>query len=94
MIQKTERVVYWLEHSPKGYAPMVKLFGEDGLMPSLKFIEVLRRSVIVNAPQEYEGEMYGPNVSHVSSQGDHVGNVTKQGVDVVGSDYNWKKRRI
>ena len=96
MIQKTERVVYWLEHTSDGYTPMVKLFGDDAnaLLPSLKFIEALRRSVIVDTPQEYEGVMYGPNISHVSSQGDHVGNVTKQGVDVVGPDYNWKKRRI
>lgn len=30
-------------------------------------------------------------ISHASEYGDEV--VGKQGVDVVGSDYNWKKRR-
>ena len=70
-------MIFWIENEQ----PNSKFFGVD-LQAALKFVEVMRQ-------RKYAGEQIG-FVTLSSENPDCVG---KQGVDVTGPDYNWKKRR-
>jgi hypothetical protein len=72
-------MIFWVE----GTTPHCKPFDSDEMSEALKFSESLRK-------QKYEGApIYF--VTLASENPDCVG---KQGFDVTGPDYDWKKRRI
>jgi hypothetical protein len=72
-------MIFWVE----GATPHCKPFDSDEMSEALKFSESLRK-------QKYEGApIYF--VTLASENPDCVG---KQGFDVTGPDYDWKKRRI
>lgn len=71
--------VYWLSNS----APKTRAFGDDELVPMLKFTEELRKMKIA-----------GDDIAHITSSSENPNSVTKLGVDVTGADYDWKKRRV
>ena len=90
------QVAMWLSWNEDGsFTPKCKIFPSGELGTALKFTESLRRSKFTQEPvqDEVSGELYGTNVSHITIAGDVPGNVTKPGVDVTDSSYNWKKRR-
>lgn len=96
-MNKFNQVALWIEWDDVGrYKPMCRIFPEGELGIALKFTESLRRSVFTKVPikDDETGEEYGTNVTHIAITGDTLGNVTKPGCDVVGDDYNWRKRRI
>lgn len=72
-------MIYWTEES----VPNSKQFDTSEMSDALKFSESLRS-------RKYSGEKVGFIVMSV----EHPDSVGKQGVDVTGPDYDWKKRRI
>jgi len=90
------QVAMWLQWNEDGsFEPKCKIFPSGELGTALKFTESLRRSkhTLEAVRDEDTGELYGTNVTHIAITGDVPGNVTKPGVDVTDSSYNWKKRR-
>ena len=71
-------MIYWTEES----VPKSQLFDSDKMMESLKFSEALRQC-------KYAGE----NIGFIVMSSENPDCVGKQGFDVVGPDYDWKKRR-
>lgn len=96
-MNKFNQVAMWLSWNEdmSECKPMCKIFPEGELGPALKFTESLRRAKHTGeAVRDVDtGEVYGTNVTHIAITGDVLGNVTKPGVDVTDSSYNWKKRR-
>jgi len=76
-------IVYWTEFQEEKRIPLKKEFELSEIADALKYMEVLRKDKREGAPIGY--------ITYVSENPD---NVTKMGVDVVGPDYEWKKRRI
>ena len=72
-------MIYWTEES----VPNCKPFDTSEMSDALKFSESLRA-------RKYSGE----NVGFIVMSVEHPDSVGKQGVDVTGPDYDWKKRRI
>lgn len=83
-------VVYWsvMEDQPDHTAPQLRcyseLFLDDQMTESLKFMEALRAC-------KYNNHEPIHFITLSSENPDCVG---KQGVDVTGPDYDWKKRRL
>ena len=71
-------IVYWTEDDQ----PMSKSFGIDSIDQTLKHCEELRK-------QRREGK----NISHIATGSENPDCTSLHGVDVVDSDYDWKKRR-
>ena len=71
-------MIYWTEES----VPKSQLFDSDKMMESLKFSEALRQ-------RKYAGE----NIGFIVMSSENPDCVGKQGFDVTGPDYDWKKRR-
>lgn len=55
----------------------------ENVVDALKFAETIRQ-------RKFNGE----KISHVTTICEHPDNTGKAGVDIVGPDYNWKKRRL
>lgn len=75
-------MVYWAAMENDRYTPHSQLFDSSEMVAALAFMEGLRK-------RRREGE-HLHFVAMSSENPDHVG---QMGVDVVGPDYNWKKRR-
>jgi len=73
-------VIYWTETTDGQSVPCSE--GTDDLTEALKIAE-----------QQRKIQYAGGNVSHVTLTSENPNSVGKSGVDVVGFDYNWKKRR-
>lgn len=71
-------MIFWAENS----VPCGKLFGDDQMRDALKFSESLRQ-------RKFAGE----DICFVTLSSENPNCVGKQGVDVTGPDYDWKKRR-
>jgi len=78
-------VIYWLEHSEETGSMVYEPGHEttDDLEEALKCAESLRK-------RQFAGEKF----SHITLMSENPNSVGKPGVDVVGPDYNWKKRRL
>jgi hypothetical protein len=72
--------VYWTENDTLA----AKEFGNDEMSAALQFSQELRN-------QQYKGEK---QISFIVMAVENPDMVGKQGVDVTGPDYDWKKRRI
>lgn len=70
---------YWMEEN----VPNSRLFKSSELTEALGFTEGLRK-------RKYAGE----NICFITISSELPNVVGKQGVDEVGPDYDWKKRRI
>ncbi|HET8688387.1 MAG TPA: hypothetical protein VFM18_17390 [Methanosarcina sp.] len=77
-MNKTVHRVYWTEDGEA----RSKDFDGDGLVDMLKYCESLRKSRIA-----------GANISFVTTASEIPECTSLQGVDVVGPDYDWRKRR-
>jgi len=71
-------MIYWTENS----VPNSQLFESDKMSEALKFSESIRQ-------RKYAGE----NIGFIVMSSENPNCVGKQGFDVVGPDYDWKKRR-
>lgn len=71
--------VYWTEKKVTNS----KLFESSEMSSALTFMEGLRK-------KKHSGE----DIAFVTMSSENPDSVGKQGVDVTGPDYNWKKRRI
>lgn len=71
-------MIYWMENS----VPNNQLFDSDKMNESLKFSESLRQ-------RKFAGE----NIAFIVMSSENPDCVGKQGFDVTGPDYDWKKRR-
>lgn len=70
---------YWMEENVTNS----KLFESSELSEAMEFTENLRK-------RKYAGE----NICFITISSELPNVVGKQGVDIVGPDYDWKKRRI
>jgi len=80
-IEIAKYVVYWMERCEE--TPIARFEELTDLLLSLKFAEVLRK-------RQFAGE----KISHITLMSENPNSVGKPGVDVVGPDYDWKKRRV
>jgi hypothetical protein len=71
-------MVYWTENDE----PKSKGFGPDSIDQTLKYCEELRKQA-----------RDGKNISHIATGTENPNCTSLHGVDVVSSDYDWKKRR-
>ena len=71
-------MIYWTEEA----IPKSQLFDTDKMAEALKFSESLRQ-------RKYSGE----NIGFIVMSSENPDCVGKQGFDVTGPDYDWKKRR-
>jgi hypothetical protein len=71
--------VYWTERG----ALSAREFNSDEMSQALKFTQELRT-------KQYAGE----GISFITMAAENPDMVGKQGYDVTGPDYDWKKRRI
>lgn len=71
--------IYWTDDQ----GPKSQDFGSNEMMQALKFSEGLRQ-------KKYAGE----DINFIVMSSENPDCVGKQGFDVVGPDYDWKKRRI
>lgn len=76
-------MVYWSEMESDKLQPHNRLFGSNDMTDALRFSESLRA-------RKYAGEP----VYLVVMASENPNCVGKQGFDVTGPDYDWKKRRI
>lgn len=72
-------MVYWTDDT----VPNCLSFAQDKMSEALKFSEALRQ-------RKYQGE----KIAFVTMASENPDCVGKQGFDVTGPDYDWKKRRI
>lgn len=72
--------IYWTEHTDEKSFPCSE--GTDDLDKALKIAERQRKI-----------QYSGGNVSHVTLTSENPNSVGKSGVDTVGPEYDWKKRR-
>jgi hypothetical protein len=72
-------MIFWAENS----VPQGKQFESDQMSEALKFSESLRQR-----------KFQGADIGFVTLASENPNCVGKQGVDVTGPDYDWKKRRI
>lgn len=75
-------MVFWTARENERYTPHCQLFESSAMVDALSFMEGLRK-------RRREGEALC-FITMSSENPDHVG---QAGVDTVGPDYNWKKRR-
>lgn len=72
-------IVYWTRSEPDGWVgPLSETFDSTHMSDALKKMEELRKDV---------------SNSFVTMCSENPNSVGKPGVDEVGSDYNWTKRR-
>lgn len=74
-------VIYWTEHKESGESVPCSE-GCDDINQALQIAERQRKI-----------QYSAGTVSHVTLMSENPNSVGKSGVDVVGPDYNWKKRR-
>ena len=72
-------MVFWTDD----FVPNCQSFDKDKMTEALKFSESLRQR-----------KCKGENICFVTMASENPDCVGKQGVDVTGPDYDWKKRRI
>ena len=72
--------VYWTEDG----SPLGKEFGDSEMSQALTFTQELRNL-------QYGGEV---DIKFVTMAVENPNMVGKQGYDVTGPDYDWKKRRV
>lgn len=77
-MNNTTHRVYWSEEN----MPRSKDFDSDHMTHALNFCEELRKA-----------RLAGEKINFVSMSSEIVECVSLSGVDVTGSDYEWKKRR-
>jgi len=75
-------MVYWTIAAPEGPAPHAQAFATDAMTDAMRFMEDLRRR-----------QRAGEAVRFITMCSEHPDVVGHPGVDVVGPDYDWKKRR-
>jgi hypothetical protein len=75
-------MVYWTIVEEDGPAPRQQPFDTSEMVPAMQFMEELRRR-----------QRAGEGVRFITMCSEHPDVVGHPGVDVVGTDYNWKKRR-
>lgn len=75
-------MVYWTAVEDDRYTPHCQLFESSRMVDALAFMEGLRK-------RRRDGE----NLQFVSMSSENPDHVGQMGVDTVGADYNWKKRR-
>jgi hypothetical protein len=75
-------MVYWTIVEGEHYRPHCTLFETSEMVQAMQFMEQLRTR-----------QRGGEAVRFVTMASEHPDVVGHPGVDVVGPDYNWKKRR-
>jgi hypothetical protein len=75
-------MVYWTLIEDQGSRPEAHAFDTSEMVEAMTFMEGLRK-------RQREGE----GVRFITMCSEHPDAVGHPGVDVTGSDYNWKKRR-
>jgi hypothetical protein len=75
-------MVYWTIVEGEQHTPNSKLYETSEMVQALQFMEQLRARHRAGEP-----------VHFVTMASEHPEMVGHHGVDVVGPDYNWKKRR-
>ena len=75
-------MIYWTEIQEGVSAPKSKEFASEKMTEALQFTEVLRT-------KQRAGEI----LKHITLSSENPHSVGRAGVDVTGSDYDWKKRR-
>jgi len=75
-------MVYWTEVQCEVKTPHQREFGTDEMVLAMKLMEELRTR-----------QRAGEGVCYVAMQSENPNSVGHPGVDTVGSDYSWKKRR-
>lgn len=75
-------MVYWTVVEQDHCTPHCELFESSRMVDALAFMEGLRK-------RRRDGE----NLQFVSMSSENPDVVGEMGVDTVGADYNWKKRR-
>lgn len=76
-------MIYWSELVSDEMQPHCQPFGNDEMTQALKFSEALRT-------RKYTGEP----LFFIVMSSENPDCVGKQGFDVTGPDYDWKKRRV
>lgn len=76
-------MIYWSELVSDEMQPHCQLFGDDEMKEALTYSEALRK-------RKYAGEA----IYFIVMSSENPNCVGKQGFDVTGPDYEWKKRRI
>ena len=75
-------MIYWSELISDKLQSRCKIFGDSEMTDALKYSELLRQ-------RKYNGE----SLYFITLASEHPDCVGKQGFDVTGDDYDWKKRR-
>jgi len=75
-------MVYWTIVDDEDEGPHAQPFDTDKMVDAMRFMEDLRRR-----------QRSGEGVRFITMCSEHPDVVGHPGVDVTGSDYNWKKRR-
>lgn len=75
-------MVYWTVMDEERALPHSESFGTDEMVCAMRFMEALRAR-----------QRAGEGVRFITMCSEHPDVVGHPGVDVTGSDYNWKKRR-
>ena len=75
-------MVYWTIVEDDAFTRQARPYPTDAMVDAMRFMEDLRR-------RQREGE----GVRFITMCSEHPDVVGHPGVDVVGPDYNWKKRR-
>ncbi|TFW33448.1 hypothetical protein [Massilia horti] len=75
-------MVYWTTVENGEHKPHSKLYDTSAMVQAMNFMEQLRAR-----------QRAGEAVRFVTMSSEHPDLVGHPGVDVVGPDYNWKKRR-
>lgn len=75
-------MVFWTTVENDEYKPHSRLYDTSSMVQAMKFMEQLRTR-----------QRAGEAVRFVTMSSEHPDLVGHPGVDVVGPDYNWKKRR-
>jgi hypothetical protein len=75
-------MVYWTMIDEGKSEPHERLFDTTAMVQAMQFMEELRKR-----------QRSGEGVRFITMCSEHPDVVGHPGVDVVGADYNWKKRR-
>jgi hypothetical protein len=75
-------MVYWTIVEGDAFTPHTRQFATDAMVDAMRYMEDLRR-------RQREGE----GVRFITMCSEHPDVVGHPGVDVVGPDYDWNKRR-
>jgi hypothetical protein len=75
-------MVYWTVVDGDIFTPHEKAYDTSEMVGAMQFMEQLRTR-----------QRAGEHVRFITMASEHPDSVGHPGVDVTGSDYNWKKRR-